>query len=48
MGDRLTELFFPNNAGRVYFPEFAKQFAVFRPVKVNTPGYAVNSRDAKV
>lgn len=48
MGDRLTELFFPNNAGRVYFPEFAKQFAVFRPVKVNTPGYAVNSRDAKL
>ena len=28
--------------------EFARKFAVFRPVKSSTPSYAVNSRESKV
>ncbi len=33
---------------RIYFEDFARTFAVFRPIDSKTPSYAVNSREAKV
>ncbi len=33
---------------RIYFEDFAKAFAVFRPISSKTAPQAVNSREAKI
>ena len=49
IGPRIVDMFFHNNTGdKLFFEDFAKTFAVFRPVKSYTPSYGINSREAKV
>ena len=48
LGDKIVDSFFEKDNEFLDFIDFARTFAVFRPVKDSTPKDAVNSRDAKV
>ena len=49
IGPRIVNMFFhKDGSDKLFFEDFARTFAVFRPVKSSTPTYAINSREAKV
>jgi hypothetical protein len=48
VGERIVDMFFPDEREALYFEDFARKFAIFRPAKSKTKSTEPNSRDAKV
>lgn len=48
IGEKIVDMFFPNDTEHLRFANFAKVYSIFRPTSTKTPTYADNSRDGKV